>query len=224
MTEHVVAGNGLRAELRTLPVLKGVAPEFDPDVAPDNPVTLFRAWITGAMAAGVTEPHAMALSTVDEAGRPSARMVILKDADIDGWHFSTSSASRKGRHLAVNPYAALTFYWPEVVRQVRVCGPVVADPPEVAAADFLDRPAGSRQMALTRRQSEPFTDSREVDRALEQARLELASDPDLVPHEWISYAVRADQVEFWQGDPGRRHRRLRYEASDGCWTRNLLWP
>ena len=89
----------------------------------------------------------MTLSTIDQSGRPDARMLILKDLDGAGWHFAVHAASRKGRDLATRPVAALTFYWPELVRQVRVRGPVIADASEVAAADFLARPEGSARRA-----------------------------------------------------------------------------
>lgn len=224
MAERTDSVQGLRSVLRGLPVLKGQAPEFDPAAAPPSPQELFAQWFLFAVESGVTEPHAMTLSTVSSQGRPSARVLILKDVDAAGWHFAVSSVSEKGHDLAACPVAALTFYWPQVVRQIRVSGPVVADSPEVVAADFLARPAGSRQMALIRRQSQPFTDVGELDEAMELARVELERSPDSVPSEWVSYAVRPDRVEFWQGDPDRRHKRLRYEAADGRWRRVLLWP
>ncbi|WP_405162309.1 pyridoxal 5'-phosphate synthase [Nocardia sp. NBC_01499] len=222
MAEQTV--DGLRSELRKLTVLKGTAPEFDPSSAPDSPMELFGEWFLLAVRSGVTEPHAMTLSTADADGRPSARVLILKDVDSAGWHFAISTLSRKGRELAARPFAALTFYWPELVRQVRVSGPVVADPPAVAAADFRARPPGSRQMALTRRQSQPFSDPAELDEALEHAHQELAATPNLVPDEWLSYAVRPEEVEFWQGDSQRRHQRLRYSAEGDSWSRTRLWP
>lgn len=224
VAEHEVASEGLRQRLRGLPVLMGSAPEFDLGKVPDSPMTLFDVWMSQAIEAGVVEPHAMTLSTVDGKGRPSARVLICKDVDAAGWHFAVSSVSGKGRELAANPYAALTFYWPQLVRQVRVVGPVAADPAEVVAADFLDRTLGSREMALTRRQSEPFTDPVELDEALDKARIELEATPDLVPREWVSYAVAPQEVEFWQGDPQRRHARLRYEADGSSWSRIRLWP
>ncbi|WP_433663495.1 pyridoxine/pyridoxamine 5'-phosphate oxidase [Nocardia sp. CA-128927] len=224
VAERAVSVDGLRDELRKLSVLKGAAPEFDPADAPESPMELFSEWFMLAVRSGVTEPHAMTLSTVDADGRPSARVLILKDVDSAGWHFAISTLSRKGSELAAHPFAALTFYWPELVRQVRVSGPVVADAPAVAAADFLARPDGSRQMALTRRQSQPFDRLGELDEALELARQELESAPDLVPDEWQSYAVRPDEVEFWQGDPQRRHQRLRYSAAGDSWSRTRLWP
>jgi pyridoxamine 5'-phosphate oxidase len=102
-----------------------------------------------------------------------------------------------------------------------------AAPPPASAADFRARSAASRAMALTRRQSQPLGTTAELDAALDEAGRELAADPGLVPGEWVSYAVRPVRVEFWPGDPGRRHQRLRYEADParpGCWTSAVLWP
>ena len=226
-TEPPAVGDGLRSLLRGLPVLQGQAPAFDPTEAPGDPVRLFADWLDTATRLGVTEPHAMTVATVDRNGEPDARILILKAVDREGWHFAVSSVSRKGADLAAHPVAALTFYWPELVRQVRVRGPVTADPPEVSAADFLARSDGSRAMALTRRQSQPLADLAELDHALDKTCAELRADPRLVPDEWISYAVQPGRVEFWQGDPGRRHQRLVYEAdpdSESRWTRTLLWP
>jgi pyridoxamine 5'-phosphate oxidase len=219
----VMAGGGLRELLRGLPVLAGEAPPFDPAEAPPDPVTLFAQWLAAAVRHGVREPHAMTVATVDRSGQPDARVLILKDADAAGWHFAVSTVSQKGADLAACPAAALTFHWPALVRQVRVRGPVAADPPAVSAADFRARPAGSRAMALTRRQSQPLAAAAELDKA----RLELDADPALVPEEWVSYAVRPRRVEFWPGDPGRRHQRLLYEADPdrpGRWSTALLWP
>lgn len=218
------AFESIRPKLRALKVLQGSPPAFDVDRAPADPVSLFAEWMSVAVDANVVEPHAMTLSTVDADGWPSARVLILKDVDDAGWHFAVNAVSRKGRELAAKPCTALTFYWPELVRQVRVRGRVVADPAVVAAADFLERPLGSREMALTRRQSGPLTDSAELGAALAKARLELEATPDLVPQEWVSYAVAPHEVEFWQGDPQRRHTRLLYEADGTAWARTRLWP
>lgn len=165
------------------------------------------------------------VATVPAAGsRPSARVLILKDVDAAGWHFAVSSASRKGAELDRNPAVALTFYWPALGRQVRVEGIAQADPPQVTADDFLARSEDARAMVLTGRQSEPYSDPVEISEALDKACLELAQSPTLVPLEWASYAVRADTVEFWQADPTRRHRRLRYERDGTGWLPTLLWP
>jgi pyridoxamine 5'-phosphate oxidase len=214
----------MRATLRSLPVLTGQAPVFDPHHSPDDPMSMFVEWFGIALRAGVPEPHAMTLSTVDGTGAPDARMLILKDVDAAGWHFAVSSASRKGAELAANPVAALTFYWPQLVRQVRVRGAVLADPPEITSADFLARSLGARALVLLRQQSEPLSDPADLDRALAGARAALDADPGLVPEDWISYAVVPDRVEFWQGDPERRHQRLLYTAECGRWNKTALWP
>ncbi|SHQ44750.1 Pyridoxamine 5'-phosphate oxidase [Mycobacteroides abscessus subsp. bolletii] len=188
--------DGGRSFLRALPVLSGNAPPFDIASAPAEPLPLFIEWIEQAAQAGVREPHAMTISTVDTAGMPRARVLILKAIDQDGWHFAASSVSQKGRDLSANPAAALTFHWPEVVRQVRVVGAVADDGDQVSAADFLGRPVGSRAMALTLRQSQPLVDPAEIDAEIEKAHRKLADDPELVPDECVSYcrAAGADRV------------------------------
>jgi pyridoxamine 5'-phosphate oxidase len=223
VAENVEPGR-VRDLLRDLPVLKGDPPSFDPAAVPNDPAELFIEWLTSAVQAGVREPHAMTVSTIGSSGRPDGRVLILKDVDADGWHFAISSVSQKGADLAAHPVAALTFYWPELVRQIRVSGPVIADPPAVSTADFLARSDGSRAIAMTRRQSQPLGDPGQLDTALAKTRLELAADPQLVPDEWVSYAVRATRVEFWQGSPDRRHQRLRYEFANNTWSRTQLWP
>lgn len=216
--------DGGRSFLRALPVLAGSAPPFDIGSAPAEPLALFIEWIEQAAQAGVPEPQAMTISTVDALGAPRARVLILKAIDKDGWHFAASSASQKGRDLSAHPAAALTFHWPEVVRQVRVVGTVVDDGAQASAADFLGRPIGSRAMALTLRQSQPLADPAEIDAEIAKAHRKLTDDPELVPAEWVSYAVRPTQIEFWQGSPDRRHLRLSYQRVDDGWERTQLWP
>lgn len=214
--------DGGRAFLRSLPVLTGAAPESDAD-APE-PVALFAIWLQHAVNAGVPEPHAMTISTVDPQGMPRARVLILKAVDNAGWHFAVNAVSQKGHDLEANPVAALTFYWPSLVRQVRVTGPVVRDGTAYSAADFLARPLGSRAMALTRRQSQPLTDLLELETEFHKAQSQLERDPGLVPDEWVSYAVRPVEVEFWQGAADRRHVRLAYRRIDDEWEISRLWP
>jgi pyridoxamine 5'-phosphate oxidase len=111
-------------------------PEFDPAVAPDDPVTLFLRWLEVAIRDGVRAPHAMTLATADDQGQPSSRVLICKDVDGTGrWYFASSAASGKGRDLAVNPRAALSFWWPQQGRQIRIRGPAgPADRPDRAPA------------------------------------------------------------------------------------------
>lgn len=216
--------DGGRSYLRRLPVLAGTSPGFDTADVPADPVSLFTRWLQQAADAGVPEPHAMTLSTVDAQGMPRARVLILKAVDSNGWHFAVSSVSQKGRDLAAHPAAALTFYWPALVRQVRIAGAVVSDGPLASADDFLARPLGSRAMALTLRQSQPLGDIAELQAEIDKAHRKLDDDPDLVPDEWVSYAVRPNEVEFWEGSADRRHRRLNYHRVGDRWDRTQLWP
>jgi len=129
-----------RELLRALPDFPAELPDFDPELAPADPAELFRQWLAEALAAGVPQPNACSLATADALGRPSSRMLILKDIDDDGWHFATSRQSRKGRELAENPHAALNFFWQQQGRQVRVAGDVVELSAEASAVDWHDRP------------------------------------------------------------------------------------
>ena len=129
-----------RQLLRALPDFPERLPDFDPAAAPADPAELFRLWLAEALVAGVPQPNACSLATADADGRPSCRMLILKDIDDDGWHFATSRASRKGRELAGNPQAALNFYWQQQGRQVRVAGGVVELSAEASVSDWHARP------------------------------------------------------------------------------------
>ncbi|MFN4002325.1 pyridoxamine 5'-phosphate oxidase family protein [Microcella sp.] len=131
----------LRDRLRALPAFAAELPSFDPAAAPDRADELFLQWLDDALARGVAQPHACTLSTAGPTGHVTARTLILKDL-VDGqWVFAGARSTRKGIDLAANPSAALTFYWPEVGRQVRVTGEVEELPSEVAAADWAARPA-----------------------------------------------------------------------------------
>lgn len=125
--------------LRGLPSLVGEAPAFDPASLPADPVALFLEWLGVAVRAGVPEPHAMTLSTVDAAGAPDARVLILKDVDVRGWAFASTASSSKGRQLRQRPAAALSFWWQPLVRAVRVRGEVVEASREESLADLRAR-------------------------------------------------------------------------------------
>ncbi len=213
-----------RAYLRGLEVFAGELPAFDPEAAPDRPETLFLDWLTAAVDAGVREPHAMTVSTLGTDGTPSARVLLLKNVDAHGWQFAVHTDSPKGRDVLGHPAAALTFYWPALARQIRVRGPVEAASAEESAADYLARSTGSRAEASTGKQSRPLESRQVLDLAVKQALERITADPGLVLPEWILYTVRAEQVEFWQGDKQRKHTRLRYERDGENWTRGQLWP
>ncbi|WP_229373034.1 pyridoxine/pyridoxamine 5'-phosphate oxidase [Umezawaea beigongshangensis] len=212
------------AMLRRLPVFRSAPPPFDPASAPAVPVELFGQWLRHAVDAGVPEPHAATLATVDGTGRPSARVLLLKDFAGDGWHFSSTSAGRKGAELTGNPGAALTFHWPTQARQIRIRGTVHRASAELSARDFRARSASARAETLVGRQGQVLTDRSAVEPAVAEAAQRLAADPTLVAAHWTRYVLDADEVEFWQADPGRRHLRLRYRRIGRHWVNEELWP
>jgi pyridoxamine 5'-phosphate oxidase len=219
------APESVRDMLRALESFPAELPEFDTRIAPDDPVTLFLTWLRDAIKDQVPGPHAMTLATADGSGGVSSRVMICKDVDEAGrWYFAASADSMKGRELAANPCAALSFYWPQQGRQVRIRGTVAPAGSEASAADFLARPPASRAEALAGRQSEPLEDPAEVEEAFRRAQAEIAASPGLVAAAWTLYILYADDVEFWQADHQRRHIRLRYQRAATTWTRNLLWP
>ncbi|MDE1995804.1 MAG: pyridoxal 5'-phosphate synthase [Rhizobiaceae bacterium] len=214
----------MKDELRSLASLAGPFPPFDPDAAAGEPRELFATWLRDAIDAGIREPHAMTLSTVDETGLPDARILILKNLDDRGWHFATTNAGPKGRQIAVNPYVALTFYWPSLGRQVRIRGVALDSGTTERDADFRARSAGARAVALLSRQSDPLLSESELDDGLRRQRQRLAADPDLVAPNWAVFVVMPHEVEFWQGDTERRHMRLRYRRDRTGWIKERLWP
>jgi pyridoxamine 5'-phosphate oxidase len=214
----------VRDLLRGLPVFDHPLPAFDTDAAPGEPSALFLSWLREAIEAGVSEPHAMTLATVDDEGRPDARVLILKDVDADSWQFATASTSAKGTQLAARPHAALSFHWREQARQVRVRGAVTAAGPDVSAADFLAKPDGSRVAGLVGRQSAVLEDPRKLALEIEAAGQRLADDPLAVPADHAVYALTPVEVEFWQGDRQRQHVRLRYRRGASGWITERLWP
>lgn len=208
--------------LRGVPVFPAGMPGFDPDATADEPVELFRNWLRRAIDAGVPAPHAVNVATIGEDGMPDARVVILKDVGQRGWSFASSSASPKGRQLQASPSAALTFFWPEVGRQIRVRGGVVQGAAEENALDFRRRNPVAKALVLAGGQSEVMMDSQES--AVQQQLERLQEDDALTAEDWTVYTVWADAVEFWQADESRRHTRLRYSRMGRRWKKELLRP
>ncbi|MEU6330973.1 pyridoxal 5'-phosphate synthase [Streptomyces sp. NPDC047049] len=213
-----------RELLRGLRVWDVELPAFDVATAPDDPLPLFRQWLREAAEAGVPEPHTMTLATADAAGDPSVRTLMLHDADERGWHFASHRGSRKGRELAARPRAALGFYWAAVGRQVRVRGSVTAAGPEESAADLHHRSTGALAAALVGRQSEVLGSTAELARASEAAWERARREPEAPVPSWTLYVLRAEEVEFFQGDAQRRHVRLNYRYEGDGWRKELLWP
>ena len=192
------------------------------DLAGD-PVVQLRAWLDEAIAADLRDATAMTLATADRAGRPSARIVLLKGLDARGLVFYTHYSSRKGRELAENPRAALVFFWPALDRQVRVEGDVERTSREESAAYFASRPLDSRLGAWASRQSEVLRSRGELERAVEGARERFGVDVPL-PEGWGGFRLRPELFEFWQGRESRLHDRFRYRPAARGWTIERLAP
>jgi pyridoxamine 5'-phosphate oxidase len=210
--------------LRTLRVFDGDLPALDPGDAAPTPEAMFVRWLREAADAGVREPHAVTVATADAAGRPSSRVVVLHDVRDGAWRFATDARSRKATDLAANPWAALSFYWPEQARQVRLSGPARSLGPEASAADFLARSPASRAAGLATRPGEPLGSTAELEAAMADALARVERDPGTVLAEWVLYEVVPDEAEFWQGDPRRAHTRLVYRRGDDGWGSGLVWP
>jgi pyridoxamine 5'-phosphate oxidase len=192
--------------------------------APADPLTLFRAWFAAAQASRLVHPEAMTLATATADGVPSARMVLLRGLDERGFVFFTNYESRKGRELAVNPRAALVFYWGELDRQVRVEGRVELISAEESDAYFRDRPRGSRVGAWASPQSEVIPDREFLEaRARACAEQYQGGEVPRPPH-WGGERVVPEAIEFWQGQPDRLHDRLRYRRVERGWVRERLAP
>jgi len=192
------------------------------DLDPD-PLRQFERWFAAAREAGVPVAEAMTLATATAAGRPSARMVLLKSADERGFSFHTNYESRKGRELGENPQAALLFHWQPLGRQVRVEGPVERMSAEESEMYFRTRPFGSRLAAWSSPQSRPLADRAELERLYAGAVERYPDDVPLPPH-WGGYRLRPDAYEFWEHGDDRLHDRIRYERDAAGWSRTRLAP
>lgn len=197
---------------------------LDENLIDRDPIRQFQNWLDDAIAAKVPLAEAMTLATATPDGRPSARMVLLKQVDHEGFVFFTNYRSAKAIQLDANPYAALVFYWSQFERQVRVEGSVVRTSVEESRDYFQSRPRESQIGAWASAQSEVIS-GREV---LEQQAKELEGlycDREIdCPEYWGGYRVKPDRIEFWKGRVGRLHDRILYQREAGGWSIARLAP
>ncbi len=192
-------------------------------VDPD-PIKQFGLWMHEALLAEIVEPYAMNLATATLQGIPSARMVLLRKFDDRGFAFFTNYQSRKGRELSANPHAALTFYWAEIERQVRIEGSIETTSAEESDDYFQSRPRGSQLAARVSEQSDSLASREELERRVAELEKQLDGKPITRPEHWGGFRVIPDQIEFWQGRPNRLHDRLLYQRVPPGWRIIRLAP
>lgn len=197
---------------------------FEPQT--DDPFEQFRRWFADAEASEPNDANAMTLATADRDGRPSARIVLLKELDDRGFTFYTNTESQKGRHLEVNPFAALCFHWKSLRRQVRVEGPVTSVTDAEADAYYGSRPRGSRIGAWASQQSRPLADRPTLLAAVSRFEAEYEGKDVPRPAYWSGYRLTPLRLEFWQDGEFRLHDRFVFaRAVDGApWTLQRLYP
>ena len=190
----------------------------------DDPFALFDAWYAEAKSSEINDPNAMALATVDAAGQPSVRMVLLKGHGPDGFVFYTNRESRKAGDLAAVPKAALLFHWKSLRRQVRIEGAVTHATDAESDAYFATRSRDSQLGAWASDQSRPLDARQTLEAAVarETERFEGADVPR--PERWTGWRVVPYAVEFWRDRPFRLHDRLRFDRDGDGWTTERLWP
>ena len=193
------------------------------DVDPD-PVKQFVAWLHEAIDAGASEPNAMTLATATTKGVPSARIVLLKRVDHDGFAFFTNYKSRKARELETNPLATLLFYWPELERQVRIEGAIARTSDDESDAYFNNRPPDARIGSAASAQSDIVASREALERAFAELRERYPHGNVPRPAHWGGYRLHPDRLEFWQGRPSRLHDRIVYTRKDSKWQISRLAP
>ena len=191
---------------------------------PIEPISLFKEWLLEAERSEVVNPNAMALATADAEGRPSVRMVLLKDADSHGFTFYTNFESRKGIEISQNARVSICFYWKSLLREVRVDGPVSKVSDAEADKYFASRSRGSQIGAWASKQSRPLTQRLELEKRMAAYTAKFNIGKVARPVFWGGYRLFPERIEFWQERKFRLHDRIVYSYSSEGWTRQRLYP
>ena len=211
----------LIADIRKVYQLKSLLEE-DVDT---NPMRQFKNWWQEAMESKIEEPNAMALATCDSLGKPSARIVLLKEITEIGFVFFTNYQSRKGKEIGANPFVSLLFFWKELERQVRIEGTIEKTSPAESDEYFYSRPVESRIGAWSSPQSTVIKNREILQKNVEEYTSQFGAENIPRPKYWGGYIVVPNRMEFWQGRPGRLHDRLQYSLSENNeWVINRLAP
>ena len=197
---------------------------LDESAVADDPFVQFNRWFEEALKAQVNEPNAMGVSSVDERGRPTSRIVLIKQYDARGFTWYTNYDSQKGRQLAANPFASILFFWPELERQIRIEGSVARTSDAESDQYFHSRPLKSRLAAIASAQSQPIADRATLEQNFAVVAAQEGDAPPRPAH-WGGFRLVPERIEFWQGRRSRFHDRIVYTLqNDGSWARERLQP
>lgn len=188
-----------------------------------NPFVQFDAWFKMALEANLPDANAMTLATVNSEGKPTARILLLKDYSDDGYCFFTNYKSRKSEDLKQNPFAAMVFFWPQLEKQIRIEGRIVRLEPEHSDQYFIARPVGSRRAAAVSPQSSILNDRTELEHAIEEHKKKYDEKFER-PEFWGGYKLIPEKFEFWQGRESRLNDRIEYILNDLNWISHRLAP
>ncbi len=197
---------------------------IDPTTLDPDPIAQLRAWLSDAEEAGVALPNAFALATADDEGMPSVRYVLLHGLDAEGLRYFTNRGSRKGRDVAINPWAAAAFWWPSLDRQARISGSVRLLSDADSLAYWRTRPRGSQLSATISMQGQEIGSRAELEARVSELAASTPGELPL-PSLWGGYLILPRTIEFWASRPDRLHDRVEYRrGGDGSWNRRRLQP
>ncbi len=197
---------------------------IDPSTLDPDPIRQLAAWLRDAEEAGEPMPTSFALATADDTGVPSVRFVLLRGLDAEGLRYYTHRGSRKGRDVAINPWASAAFWWPALDRQARVSGSIRLLPDEESLAYWRTRPRGSQLSASASAQGQEIGSRQELEARVAEIAARYPDEVPLAPM-WGGYLIVPRQVEFWESRPDRLHDRVEYRrGGDGVWHARRLQP
>jgi|SRR5580704_11774974 pyridoxamine 5'-phosphate oxidase len=201
-----------------------VGAPLDPATCDPDPIAMVERWMRTAVEAKLASPNAMTLATVDERGRPAARIVLLKELDSRGFTFYTNYDSRKGHDIAAHAFGALVLFWEPLHRQIRIEGRIERVADAESDSYFASRPRGSQIGAIASPQSAPIASRAELEALVAEVELGIGTSTPTRPASWGGYRVVPDMIELWQGQTSRLHDRVRYVRDAGGWSRDRLAP
>ena len=224
MTEHLLFMSFISSIKTLLTLGRGVTGGLPDATEGKDPINLFRVWFEAAKKSGILLPEAMSLATATPDGRPSVRMVLLKDVDLHGFTFYTNYGSQKASEIDRNPHAALCFHWPILQRQVRISGKVERVSEDESRDYFVTRSRASQLGAWASKQSENLSDRAELETRVRTYSEKFSGDNVPLPPFWGGYRLKAEQIEFWQGRVDRLHDRVLFKRSSDGWESERLYP